>query len=123
MQERKGYRKLEVYEKSYKAALAVYRMTEGFPKEELYGIQGQMRRASLSIPLNIAEGYAKRESQQEFKRFLMMAMGSSNEMSVLLDFAKDVGYLKDSQHTKAAKEYDEISKMLNSLVQAVRKQV
>ena len=85
------YRELKIYEKSYKAALAIYRMTETFPKEEKYGIISQMRRASISIALNIAEGNAKRESKQEFKRFLQMSMGSANEMSVLIDFAKDLG--------------------------------
>ena len=58
-----GYRKLQVYEKSYKLVLEIYQETSAFPREELYGITGQMRRAAASIPLNIAEGYAKRESQ------------------------------------------------------------
>ena len=83
-----GYKELKVYERSYKAAKAVYEMTAGFPTEERYGITNQLKRASLSIPLNIAEGYAKRESQEEFKRFLMMALGSSNEVLVLLDFQR-----------------------------------
>ena len=63
-----GYQKLKIYEKSYRAALAVYRMTESFPEREKYGITDQMRRASVSIALNIAEGYAKKESQAEFRR-------------------------------------------------------
>ena len=75
-----GYKELKVYKRSYKAAKAIYEMTVGFPNEERYGITNQLRRAALSIPLNIAEGYAKRESQEEFKRFLMMALGSSNEV-------------------------------------------
>ena len=71
-----GYKELKVYKRSYKAAKAIYEMTRKYPEEEKYGITNQLRRASLSIPLNIAEGYAKRESQEEFKRFLMMALGS-----------------------------------------------
>ncbi len=63
-----GYQKLKIYKKSYRAALAVYRMTESFPEREKYGITDQMRRASVSIALNIAEGYAKKESQAEFRR-------------------------------------------------------
>ena len=114
-----GYRDLKVYERSYGAALAVYRMTQEFPKEELNGITDQIRRASVSIPLNIAEGYAKRESQAEFKRFLMMAIGSANEMSVLIDFAKDFEYIESDVHEKAWTEYEEIGKMLNSFIKKV----
>ena len=121
MHEKKGYEKLEVYERSYKAGLAVYRMTRTYPKEEIYAMTDQMRRASVSIPLNIAEGYAKRSSQEEFKRFLLMAIGSSNEMSVLIEYSKDLGYMSEEQYVKASKEYDEIGRMLNSLIKAVGK--
>ena len=114
-----GYRDLKVYERSYAAAKAIYKMTEKFPKEEVYGMTNQMRRASLSIPMNIAEGYAKKESQIEFKRFLMMAIGSANEMSVLIDFSKDFEYIEKDVHAKAAAEYEEICKILNTLIQKV----
>ena len=114
-----GYRDLQVYERSYAAARAIYKMTETFPKEEVYGMTNQMRRASISIPLNIAEGYAKRESQIEFKRFLMMAIGSANEMSVLIDFAKDFEYTGKDVHEKARTEYEEICRMLNTLIKKV----
>ena len=114
-----GYKQLQVYQRGYAAAKSVYRMTERYPKEERYGITDQMRRASVSIALNIAEGYAKKESQQEFKRFLMMAIGSSNEMSVLLDFSRDLGYIDEQTYQKASKEYDEISRMLNAMIQRI----
>ena len=115
------YRKLQIYEKSYKAAIAAYRMTEGFPKEEIYGMTSQIRRAAMSITLNIAEGNAKRESQQEFKRFLMMAMGSANEMSVLIDFAKEFGYIDEETHKKASQEYEEIGKMIRGFIRGLEK--
>ena len=114
-----GYRDLQVYERSYAAARAIYKMTETFPKEEIYGITNQMRRAAISVPMNIAEGYAKRESQAEFKRFLMMAIGSANEMNVLIDFAKDFEYIEKDVHEKAWTEYEEIGKMLNSFIKKV----
>ena len=117
-----GYRKLQVYERSYQAARAIYRITKEFPKEERYGMVDQMRRASLSIALNIAEGYAKKESQQEFKRFLLMAMGSANEMEVLINFAGDEGYISKETHEKAAEEYATIGKMLNRMIQRVNEQ-
>ena len=112
-----GFRELEVYRRSYTVAKAVYEMTKNFPAEEKYGITNQMRRSALSIPMNIAEGYAKRESQREFKRFLLMAMGSSNELQVLLEFSKDIGYLNAEQYEKAADAYEQISRMLNKFIQ------
>ena len=118
-----GYKELKVYRRSYKAAKAVYEMTAGFPKEERYGITNQLKRASLSIPLNIAEGYAKRESQEEFKRFLMMALGSSNEVLVLLDFSKDVKYISEETHNEAFAEYEEIASMLNSFIQSIKTKI
>ena len=115
----RGYENIQVYEKSYKAALSIYRVSKGFPKEEIYALTNQIRRAATSIPLNIAEGYAKRESQAEFKRYLMMAIGSSDEMSVLIDFAKDLGYMEQETYNKAKEEYDSIGKMLNQFIKAV----
>ena len=117
-----SYKDLKVYERSYKAARAIYQLSEEFPKEEMYAITSQIRRAGLSIPLNIAEGYVKRGSQKEFKRFLEMAIGSSNEVSVLLDFAKDLGYISQERYEKASQEYEEISKMLNVFIQRVEEQ-
>ena len=118
-----GYRELKVYERSYKAGLAIYRLTNKYPKEERYGMVGQMRRASTSIPLNIAEGYGKRASQQEFRRFLLMAIGSANEMSVLLEYSRDLGYITEEEHEKASKEYDEIGRMLNAFIQTIEETV
>ena len=115
-----GYRELQIYERSYKAAVATRRITEKLPRSEQYGISDQMNRASLSIPLNVAEGYTKRESQAEFKRFLNMAMGSSNEMMVLIEFAKDIGYIDKEVYEKAEAEYEEISKMLNKFIQKLK---
>ena len=115
-----GYKRLQVYQRGYAAAKSVYRMTEKYPKSEMYGITDQMRRASVSIALNIAEGYAKRESQQEFRRFLLMALGSANEMTVLLDFSKDFGYIDEQTHAKASREYDEISKMLSAVIKRIK---
>ena len=116
-----GYKDLKVYERSYKAALAIYRMTEKFPKEERYGLISQIQRAAVSIPLNIAEGYAKRESQAEFKRFLLMTIGSANEVSVLIDFAKAFKMLTVEAYEKARAEYQEIGKMLNGLIKTITK--
>ena len=118
----RGYKDLRVYEKSYAAARAIYQLSEEFPKEEIYAMTNQMRRASLSIPLNIAEGYVKRRSQKEFKRFLEMAIGSSNEVSVLLDFAKDLEYIREDRYIEISREYEEISRMLNVFIRRLEEQ-
>ena len=116
-----GFRELEIYRRSYAAARAVYEMVKSFPKHEVYAMADQMRRASLSIPMNIAEGYGKKENQADFRRFLRMALGSANEMQVLLDFSKDVGYLQPQTHAKAIAEYEEICKMLSKFIQSITK--
>ena len=118
-----GYKEMQVYQRGYAAAKSVYRMTERYPAEERYGMTDQMRRASMSIALNVAEGYAKRESQQEFKRYLAMALGSANEMQVLLDFSKDFGYIDAQTYGKARQEYEEISRMLNVLMQRTKEHI
>ena len=110
-----SFRDLKVYERSYKAAISVYRMTSVLPKEELYGLTSQIKRAATSIPLNIAEGYGKKESANEFKRFLLMAIGSCDEMRVLVDMCKDLGFINEEVHERYEREYDEIGRMLTTL--------
>ena len=115
----KGHQRPQVYQKSYRLVIEIYRMTGGYPQEELYGITSQMRRAAASIPLNIAEGYAKRESQSEFKRFLNMALGSNAELSVLLDLSRDLGYIGESEYEQISEQYEEVGKMTYVLIQRV----
>ncbi len=107
-----SYKDLKVYERSYKAAVRMYQISSTFPSEEKYGLTSQIKRAATSIPLNIAEGYGKRESAAEFKRFLSMAIGSCNEMQVLTDLIKDLDFIDSKLHEKIVKEYDEIVRML-----------
>ena len=94
----------------------MYQYTKSLSRDERYGLISQIQRASLSIPLNIAEGYGKKSSTSEFKRFLVMSLGSCNEMSVLIEFCKDLGYLPIAEYEAYKGEYSEIGKMLNGLV-------
>ena len=110
-----SFRDFEVYQRSFEASVEMYRITKMFPKDEQYGLVSQIKRASTSIPLNIAEGYGKRESADEFKRFLHMAIGSCNEMRVLLDLSARLGFIEETFHKQYEREYDEIGKMLTSL--------
>ena len=113
----KSYRDLEVYQLSYKLALSIHKMTQTFPKEETYEISSQMRRAALSIPLNIAEGYGKKSSAKDFKRFLKISLGSTNEMLVLISFVKDLGYITEEEY----KEYSERYNMLGGMIYNLEK--
>ena len=110
-----SYEDLEVYKRSYRISIEMYRETMNFPPQEMYGLTSQIKRAATSIPLNIAEGYAKRESGAEFKRFLLMSIGSCSEMIVLLDMSRDLGFMNSDVVEKWKAEYVEIRKMLTVL--------
>jgi four helix bundle protein len=112
----RSFRDLDVYNLAYRLSLAVHNATLSFPKIEQYVLADQMRRASKSICANIAEGFAKqRASPAEFRRFLTMAIGSSDEMTVWLDYARDLGYLDRAQVDAWQLEYARISRMLHGL--------
>ena len=110
-----SFRDIKVYQRSYDVMIELYRKVQEFPKDELYGLTSQIKRASTSIPLNIAEGYGKRENLNEFRRFLLMAIGSCDEMKVLLDISKDLGFIDEQFHKTKEHEYDEIGRMLRGL--------
>ena len=114
-----SYKELIVYKKSYLQALKAYELTKIFPSEERYGMISQLRRAAMSIPLNIAEGYGKSEQGKEVVRFLSMARGSSAEMEVLLEFAKDLGYISRDEYCQTISLQEEIGKMLTSLIRSM----
>lgn len=115
------YKDLTVYTKSYELCIEMYRIAMTLPKEEMYGLTSQIKRASTSIPLNIAEGYGKKASATEFKRYLLMGSGSCNEMLVLLDMSHDLGFINESQHKEYVGRYEEIGKMLGGLLQKWQK--
>ena len=111
---------LNVYRKSYSAALDIYRITKEYlPKEEMFGLSSQIRRAATSIPLNIAEGYGKNNGSAELQRYLSITQGSCAEMEVLIHFIKDLGYITDIQYTNLIEKYNEIGKMLQGLRRSV----
>lgn len=112
----KSFYDLEIYKRSYKAALAIHKISKNFPKDELFGLTSQMRRSARSIPANIAEGFSKRHaSSADFKRFLAISIGSVNELQVWLDFCIDLDYCDKNTIESLKREYDEISKMIFSL--------
>ena len=112
----KNFRDLDVYKKSYKCVLEIYQLIKKFPDDERFALTSQIKRAAYSIPLNIAEGHGKHSSEKEFKRFLLISLGSSDEMQVLIDLSFDLNYISNEEHEKLLKNYEEISRMLNGLM-------
>ncbi len=115
-----SYRDLRIYQRSYEAALEIHKLTLQFPTYERGELGSQLRRAATSIPINIAEGYGRKRSAEDFKRFLVIALGSCDEVSVLLDFARDLNYLSDKDHVGFKRRYEEIGKGINKLIQVWR---
>ena len=113
----KSFKDIQVYQESYKLALELYQISRKYPTEERYGLSGQIQRACMSIPLNIAEGYGKQESAAEFKRYLRMALGSANEIEVLLDFSQDLGYITNEMAENLRERYSILSKRIFRLIE------
>src|SRR5271157_5754861 len=114
----KDFRTLKVWDRAHQLALSTYRLTRGFPKEELYGLTSQMRRCSASIPANIAEGCGRR-GNGEFHRFLRIAMGSASELEYHLLLSHDLGFLGRESFDVLTPQVQEIKKMLASLIRRV----
>ena len=110
-----SFRDIQVYQKSYQLALEVHKLTLGFPDFERFEIGRQMRTSAMSIAVNIAEGYGRRTSSADFKRFLVMATGSCDEVKVWLSFARDLGYLSPEATVTFTSRFDEVGKMLFGL--------
>lgn len=111
----RDYRKYKVWELGHEVTLEIYRLTRSFPKEEMYGMVSQMRRASSSVPANIAEACG-RESDAEFRRFLIIAQGSANELEYFTVLAKDLGYLETPFFSNLNDKVDKLRRSLNSLI-------
>lgn len=112
-----SFRELDVYNRAYQIALQVHKESLQFPKIEQYALGDQIRRASKSICANIAEGFARHHnSAAEFKRFLGIALGSSDEMLVWSEFCRDLGYIDAGKWSGWNKEYGEISRMIYGLI-------
>ena len=109
---------LKVFQKAYKLSLEIHAISLSFPKIEQFAIADQMRRSSKSICANIVEGYGRRsKSSQEFKRFLTIALGSSDEMRLWSQYCLDLGYVNADLVSSWKYSYQEISKMLQGLIQ------
>ena len=115
----KTHKDLEVWKKAIDFVTVIYRTTASFPKEELYSLTSQMRRAAISIPSNIAEG-AARKSNKEFVQFLYIALGSVVELETQLIIATNLGFVDNTQCLSLCQQVEEIGKMLNGLIKYKR---
>jgi len=115
----RDFRSLKVWEKAHQLTVAIYKATEFFPREELYGLTNQIRRASSSIPANIAEGCG-RDGQPEMARFLTISMGSASELEYHLLLAHDLGYLQMGDFEHLNLQVTEIKRMLTSLIKKLK---
>ena len=113
-----GYKDLEVYRKSYKLSLEMHQSTQNFPSFEKYELGSQIRRSAVSIALNIVEGYGRKDSAAEFKHFLRNALGSCNEVRVLLEMVRDLGYVEANIFEHLNREYEIFGKQIYRLKQA-----
>jgi four helix bundle protein len=118
MSKLESYRDLEVWKISMQLAREVYQITEGMPKHEIYGLTSQIRRASVSVPANIAEGYG-RNHRKEYVQFLGIANGSLKELETLLLLAHDLNYINDI--AKLMSLCESAGRLLNRLRQSLQR--
>jgi four helix bundle protein len=114
----RDFKKLEVWRRGHKLTLVIYEVTRAFPREELYGITSQMRRASAAISANVAEGCG-RGSNADLARFLQIAFGSASELENHLLLARDLLLLQPADHKRLSEEVIEIQLMLASFIRSL----
>jgi len=112
----KTFRDLVMWQKAHQFVLDVYKITENFPKQEIYGLTSQLRRAAVSIPANIAEGF-KKAGKRDKARFLNIAQGSLEESRYFLILAQDLQY---AVTTELSNRLDDVAKMIDSYIQKLR---
>jgi len=114
-----SYKDLIIWQKAMDLVVNVYELAEKFPRSELYGLVSQIRRASISIPSNIAEG-RMRGSRKEFVHFLLNAYGSGAELETQLEIAKRLPRMRNLNYSKVEGLLEEIMKMLNTMIKKLR---
>ena len=116
VQQMRGHKELIVWQKAMEMVTEIYRLTRDFPKEEMYGLVSQMRRAAVSIPSNIAEGQG-RQSKGEFRQFLGIARGSYAELETQIEIAKNLGFLPTPNPID--ERLAEVGRLLNGLIKSL----
>lgn len=115
----KTYKQLDVYQRSFKAAISIYKLSLELPKFLQYDIADDIRRAARSVPSNIAEGYGRHKSDKDIRNFLRTSLGSNDEVLFNLEFIYLLHLIEKSRYTKAVEEYTIIGKQLTKLIQSL----
>ncbi|MDO8536905.1 MAG: four helix bundle protein [bacterium] len=115
----KSYKELNIWQRTKSYAVLVYKATEKFPQSELYGLTSQMRRAAVSMPSNIAEGF-RRGSNKEKLQFLRITYGSGAELETQLEISYELGYLDEQKYREMVQELDVIMRMMNKTISALK---
>ena len=113
------FKELIVWQKSINLVTEIYRITEKFPSNEIYGLTSQLRRASVSVPSNIAEGNTRR-SKADYLQFLRIARGSCSEIETQIIISKNLGFINDITFETLSFNIVEISKMINGLINSLK---
>jgi len=116
----RNYKDLRVWDEAHQLTLVIYKATQSFPKEERFGLTSQIRRASVSIPANLAEGCGRR-SDGEMGQFVLIAMGSASELSYHLLLASDLSFLSKEQYSDLNAWVERVLKMLSALAGTLKK--
>ena len=115
----KSFRDLDVWKLGMEIVVDVYEVTKSFPKEEVYGLISQMRRAAVSIASNIAEGF-NRYHNKEYKQFLYIALGSCAELETQIEVSMSLGYITQPERDKTIEKLDHEGRMLKSLIKCLK---
>jgi four helix bundle protein len=115
----RSFKELRVWQRSYALCVEVYRLTNRFPREERFGLTAQIRRAAVSAPSNIAEGYS-RDTTRDYVRFLWMARGSLAELETQLMVASELQFTEQEESRKMLEGINEIQRMLNALIRSLQ---
>ena len=115
----RDFRELKVWEKAHRLTLDIYQITQSFPREEVYGLQNQMRRAASSVPTNLAEGCG-RDTTTELARFLHISMGSLSEVDYQLLLSRDLAYIQGADYDRLLAQLQEVRRMLISYSQKIK---
>jgi len=115
----RSYRELLVWQRSMALATQIYETTRSFPREEIYGLTSQLRRAAISVPSNIAEGYG-RGSDKSFSLFLTQARGSLYEVETQLEIAANLNYLSSEEAARITQSTQKIARMMNAFLRTIR---
>lgn len=116
----KGYHRLLIWQKARELVLLVYKYTDSFPKSEEFGLKGQLRRAAVSVVLNIVEGH-RRNSRKEFLYFLNIAFGSATEVEAALELALDLGFISEKNYSECESKRGEVAFLLNSFIKSLKR--